>query len=100
MKREEVLRMLSQNRGQLEQHHGLRFIALFGSVARDQASPESDIDLLGEFATRRYSEGKDLSAFRADGMAYDAVLRNLQILEVPRPSPPGGVWLWPVFRRA
>ena len=26
----------------------------------------------------RYSEGKDLSAFCADEMAYDAVLRNLQ----------------------
>jgi len=28
----------------------------------------------------RYSEGKDLSAFCADEMAYDAVLRNLQII--------------------
>jgi predicted nucleotidyltransferase len=57
MKREEVLRILSQHRGQLEQRHGLRFIALFGSVARDQASPESDIDLLVEFATRPGFDG-------------------------------------------
>lgn len=28
----------------------------------------------------RYSEGKDLSIFSADEMAYDAVLRNLQII--------------------
>jgi uncharacterized protein with HEPN domain len=28
----------------------------------------------------RYSEGKDLSAFCKDEMAYDAVLRNLQII--------------------
>ena len=28
----------------------------------------------------RYSEGKDLAAFSADQMAYDAVLRNLQII--------------------
>ena len=28
----------------------------------------------------RYAEGKDLSAFSADEMAYDAVLRNLQII--------------------
>jgi uncharacterized protein with HEPN domain len=28
----------------------------------------------------RYSEGKDLSTFSADEMAYDAVLRNLQII--------------------
>jgi len=57
MKREEVLRILSQHRSQLEQRHGLRFIALFGSVARDQASPESDIDLLVEFASRPGFDG-------------------------------------------
>ena len=57
MKREEVLRILSQHRGQLEQRHGVRFIALFGSVARDQVSPESDIDLLVEFATRPGFDG-------------------------------------------
>ena len=28
----------------------------------------------------RYTEGKDLSTFSADEMAYDAVLRNLQII--------------------
>jgi predicted nucleotidyltransferase len=50
MRRAEALRILSQHRGHLEQHHDVRFIALFGSVARDQASPESDIDLLVEFA--------------------------------------------------
>ena len=35
----------------------MRFIALFGSVARDQASPESDIDVLVEFATRPGFDG-------------------------------------------
>ena len=57
MKREEVLRILSQHRSQLEQRHGVRFIALFGSVARDQDSPESDIDLLVEFTTRPGFDG-------------------------------------------
>jgi predicted nucleotidyltransferase len=57
MRREEVLRILSQHRRDLEQRHGLRFIALFGSIARDQASPESDIDLLVEFATRPGFDG-------------------------------------------
>ncbi len=51
MRREEVLKILSEHRGQIEQGHGVGFIALFGSVARDQASPESDIDLLVEFTT-------------------------------------------------
>jgi predicted nucleotidyltransferase len=57
MKREEVLRILSQHRGQSEQRHGVRFLALFGSVARDQVSPESDIELLVEFATRPVFDG-------------------------------------------
>ena len=57
MKREEVLRILSQHRSQFEQRHGVRFIALFGSMARDQDSPESDIDLLVEFATRPGFDG-------------------------------------------
>jgi predicted nucleotidyltransferase len=57
VRREEVLRILSQHRGHLEERHGVRFIALFGSVARDQASPESDIDLLVEFSTRPGFDG-------------------------------------------
>ena len=57
MKREAVLTILSQHRRHLELHHGVRFIALFGSVARDQASPESDIDVLVEFATRPGFDG-------------------------------------------
>jgi predicted nucleotidyltransferase len=57
MKREEVLRILSQHRGQFEQRHGVQFLALFGSVARDQVSPESDIDLLVEFAIRPGFDG-------------------------------------------
>ena len=37
----------------------------------------------------RYSEGKDLSTFPADEMAYDAVLRNLQIIgEAAKAVPP------------
>ena len=50
MKREEVLKILSQHRLEIERRHRVRFLALFGSVARDQASPDSDIDLLVEFA--------------------------------------------------
>jgi predicted nucleotidyltransferase len=57
MRREEVLKILGEHRGQLEHGHGVRFIALFGSVARDQALPESDIDLLVEFTTRPGFDG-------------------------------------------
>ena len=57
MKRDEVLRILGQHRVHLEEDHGIRILALFGSVARDQASPESDVDLLVEFARRPGFDG-------------------------------------------
>jgi predicted nucleotidyltransferase len=43
--REEVLAILNRSRGDL-QAMGVRFLALFGSTARDEASLESDVDLL------------------------------------------------------
>jgi len=40
-KREDILRIATQ--------HGARRVRVFGSVARDEAGPDSDIDLLVEF---------------------------------------------------
>lgn len=47
MTREEALHILSEHREEL-QGFGVESIAIFGSVARDEAGPESDIDLLVE----------------------------------------------------
>lgn len=33
--------------------HGIKKIAVFGSYARDEAKPESDIDILVEFSERK-----------------------------------------------
>jgi len=49
MKRDGVLRILSANRERLNKF-SVKSIALFGSVARDEALPGSDIDLLVEFS--------------------------------------------------
>lgn len=49
MKRDEVLRALSGRRDELRRQYGVRSLALFGSVARDEAAPDSDVDLLVEF---------------------------------------------------
>jgi len=49
MKREEVLRIVQQHQTQIEQF-GVVSLLLFGSVARDQAGPESDVDFLVEFS--------------------------------------------------
>jgi len=49
MKREEALRVLAANRQELGERFGLSSLALFGSVARDEAGPQSDVDVLVEF---------------------------------------------------
>lgn len=48
MTRREALRRLTRNRAKLREQ-GVRHISLFGSTSRDQATPQSDVDLLVEF---------------------------------------------------
>lgn len=49
MKREEIIRMLREHREELRQQFAVRSLALFGSVAREEAQDASDVDLLVEF---------------------------------------------------
>ena len=49
MTRDEVLRILSEHRAELERL-GVKSLALFGSLVRNEAGPESDVDLLVEFS--------------------------------------------------
>ena len=48
MGRDEALSVLSQHLDEL-QRLGVRSLALFGSVARDEATPGSDVDVLVDF---------------------------------------------------
>jgi hypothetical protein len=48
MKRDEVLNALKHNKVLVEQY-GIESLYLFGSTARDEARPDSDVDLLVEF---------------------------------------------------
>ncbi len=48
MTRDEVLALLAQHQAELAAF-GLRRLALFGSVARNEAGPDSDVDVLVEF---------------------------------------------------
>ena len=48
MKREEVLAIVAQHQEDLR-GMGVKSLALFGSVARDEATAESDVDFLVEF---------------------------------------------------
>lgn len=45
MRRDEALRLLKEHRAELEAM-GVTSLALFGSVARDEAGPESDVDVI------------------------------------------------------
>lgn len=49
MRRDEALRFLSFHRQELMERFGVCSLALFGSVARDEAGPDSDVDILVEF---------------------------------------------------
>lgn len=49
MARDEVLRVLRSHKATLAQRFGVTDLVLFGSVARDQASEDSDIDILVRF---------------------------------------------------
>ncbi len=49
MRRAKVLELLTAHREELARLFGVRALFLFGSVARDEARPDSDVDVLVEF---------------------------------------------------
>ncbi len=49
MRRDDVLAVLRVNRRRFQEEFGVRSLALFGSVARNESRPDSDVDLLVEF---------------------------------------------------
>jgi len=49
MKRDEVLSKLIEHYQELTERYGIASLFLFGSVARDEARVDSDVDLLVEF---------------------------------------------------
>ncbi len=58
MTRDETLRCLQAAKAELAQRFGATDLALFGSMARDDAGPQSDIDILvafdGPATSKRY----------------------------------------------
>lgn len=49
MRKEEVLKLLAQHKPELVQRFGITDLALFGSTVRNEARPDSDIDVLVSF---------------------------------------------------
>ena len=85
MKRDQVLAILNAHQADL-QELGVKSLELFGSVARDEAHPDSDIDFLVEFAieaslfdlfrVRHYLE--DLLGCNVDLGTTDALREHLR----------------------
>ncbi len=50
MRRDEVLTILREILPNLREQYAVETLAIFGSVARDEAGPESDVDVLVDFS--------------------------------------------------
>ncbi len=78
MRRSEALALLRAHQADLN-GFGLKSLALFGSVARDEAGPESDLDLLVEFeGPANFDRYMGLKVFLEDLLAcrVDLVMRT------------------------
>jgi len=49
MKQDDVLQILKQKNAEMARQFGVKSLSIFGSVARDEATASSDVDLLVEF---------------------------------------------------
>jgi len=49
MKRDVVIRILKEKNTELRTQYGVKSLSLFGSVAREEATSVSDVDLIVEF---------------------------------------------------
>ena len=86
--REEALRILREHQAELVERFGVRELALFGSTVRNEARPDSDVDLLADFA-----EGCDWQD-RDEASAFLQNLFGRQVDLVSRPELFGKVRAW------
>ena len=49
MSRQNILKILAENRSEIGSRFGVASLSLFGSVARDEAATESDVDIIVTF---------------------------------------------------
>jgi uncharacterized protein len=79
MTRDDALATLRKHQDELRQHYGVKSLAIFGSVARNEASPASDVDLLVDFDTPPGFDGYMALKFRLEevlGCRVDLVMRR------------------------
>lgn len=78
MSRDEILRRLEENRDAVR-GFGARRLGLFGSAARGEDSPASDLDFVVEFEKKSFDAYMDLKAFLEDlfGRPVDLVIDDV-----------------------
>ena len=79
MKNTEIIQLLRQRRDELRKRFGVKSLAVFGSVARGEAGPDSDVDILVEFEGRAtFDRYMGLKFFLEDllGRRVDLVTRK------------------------
>lgn len=79
--REHVLAKLREQREHIEQEYGLRMVGLVGSVARGEATAESDIDIIVDITGRPTlfslsRAERDLAEAVGLGLPVELVLRE------------------------
>ncbi len=50
MKRQDILKIFTEHRSEIESRFGVMSLSLFGSAARDEVMAKSDVDILVTFA--------------------------------------------------
>jgi uncharacterized protein len=81
MKRDEVIAILRQHEQPLNRF-GVISLAIFGSVARDEAQPESDIDILVEFVEPpTFDRYMDLKFYLEDCLGQTVDLVSYKMLK-------------------
>ena len=86
MTKKEVLHLLRAHKAELAERFDVTYLALFGSVARDEAGDDSDVDVLVRFAgpatSKRYFGTlfymEDLLGSSVDLVADNALRKELR----------------------
>lgn len=86
MTREEVLERIRGRWDEIRQRFDVEDLAVFGSVARDEAGPDSDVDVLVRFSGPATFDGfmdlkfylEDLVGLRVDLVTQKALRRELR----------------------
>ena len=77
MKKTELLILLKKYRQELLQY-GVKSLVVFGSVARDEATPTSDIDLLVEFdGIATFDRYMELKFYLEDNLGHKLVTKRM-----------------------